>query len=436
MAEPGEIADQEPASPTRSGAAGSGATVTQGLVWLMAVATGLVIADMYYAQPLLPFIAPDLHLSAAGASLIVTLSQAGFAVGLVLVVPLGDLLERRRLVAGLTLAAAAGMAWLGSATSTGWLLPAAFAVGLASVTVQILVPFAASLASDDRRGRVLGVVMSGLLVGIVLARTVSGLLAELGTWRLVYFIAAGALAVLAAVLAWRLPRSRGESALRYPGLVRSVWSLVHREPLLRLRALYGLLAAATFNTLWTAVAFLLRHQYHFSIAVIGLFGLAGAGGAVAASLTGRLADRGGANATTGVAGTLLLASWAALWAGSSMLALLVVGIVVLDIGVQSLHITNQSEIYSRLDPTARSRVTSAYMVGFFVGAAAGSQLTATAYTALGWDGTCLVGAGFSAMSLVAWVATQATPRLRLLGRPPGHPGPPGDLLRSRQSARR
>lgn len=421
MAEPGQLANHGPAARTRSGSPTSATAITQGLVWLMAVATGLVIADIYYAQPLLPFIAPDLHLSAAVAGLVVTLSQAGFAVGLVLVVPLGDLMERRWLVTGLTLAAAVAMAWLGSATNATWLLLAAFSVGLASVAVQVLVPFAASLASDDRRGRVIGVVMSGLLVGIVLARTVSGLLGELGTWRLVYFIAAGALAVLSGVLAWRLPRSRGQSALPYPRLVGSVGSLVRREPLLRLRALYGLLAAATFNTLWTAVAFLLHHQYHFSLAVIGLFGLAGAGGAVAASLAGRVADRGWANATTGIACVVLLVSWVALWAGSSILALLVVGIVVLDVGAQSLHITNQSEIYGRLDPAARSRVTSAYMVGFFVGAAAGSQLSVTAYTALGWDGTCLVGAGFSAVALVVWVATQATPALRPVGHPPGPP---------------
>ncbi|MGH9088216.1 MAG: MFS transporter [Acidimicrobiales bacterium] len=393
------------------------------LVPLLAVSTGLAVASVYYAQPLLPFIGRDLHLSAVTASLVVTLSQAGFALGLLCIVPLGDLVERRGLVTGLVTAAAVALAWLGASTSAASLLPAAVAVGITSVTAQVLVPFAASLAGDEDRGRVLGRVMSGLLLGILLARTVAALLAEAGTWRLVYFVAAGALLVQAAVLRWRLPAWREQPGLSYPKLVRSVGTLVRREPLLRLRALYGLLLSAAFNALWTSVAFLLDHHYHFSLVVIGLFGLAGAGGVLAASLAGRLSDRGRAAATTGVAAALLVVSWAALWAGSSFLGLLVAGIVVLDVGAQGLHITNQGEIYGRLDPRARSRVTSAYMIAYFVGAAAGSQLSATAYGALGWDGVCLVGGAFSVAALLVW-ATMTAARWRGAGRPllPTGPG--------------
>lgn len=386
-----------------------------GLVATLAVASGLAVASVYYAQPLLPFIGRDLHLRPVTASLIVTLSQAGFAVGLLVIVPLGDLVERRRLVTGLAVVAAAALAWLGASPSAASLLPAALVVGVASVAAQVLVPFAASLATDEQRGRVVGTVMGGLLVGILLARTVSALLAEVGTWRLVYFVAAGALLVQAAVLRWRLPAWRQDPGLRYPALVRSVGSLVRREPLLRLRALYGLLLSATFNALWTSLAFLLDYRYHYSLAVIGLFGLAGAGGALAAPLAGRLSDRGRAPTTTGAAAVLLVLSWAALWGGSSSLELLVTGIVLLDVAAQSLHVTNQGQIYGRLDPAARSRVTAAYMIAFFVGAAVGSQLSATAYGALGWDGVCLVGGAFATAALATWGATRAAARWRAAG---------------------
>ncbi len=379
---------------------------------MLAVATGLAIASVYYAQPLVPFIGHDLHLRPAVASLVVTLSQVGFAVGLLLVVPLGDLVERRRLVTGLAVAAAGALVWVGASPSAAFLLPGALAVGATAVTAQVLVPFSASHAGDDERGRVVGLVMSGLLLGILLARTVAAFLAQVGSWRLVYFVAAGGLLVQAAVLRWRLPAWRERSGLSYGALVRSIGSLVRREPLLRRRAAYGLLLSAAFNALWTSLAFLLDHRYHFSLVVIGLFGLAGAGGAAAATAAGRLSDRGRARATTGAAAAILVVSWAALWAGSSILALLVVGIFVLDVGAQALHITNQGEIYGRLDPAARSRVTSAYMFAYFAGAAAGSQLAASAYGALGWDGVCLVGGAASVGALALWAVTDLAELLR------------------------
>lgn len=308
--------------------------------------------------------------------------------------------------------ASGALLWLGSSPSAAWLLAAAPVVGATSMAAQVMVPFAASVASDEERGRIVGMVMSGLLVGILLARTVSALLAVAGTWRVVYFVAAGALLVDAAILRWRLPAWREDSGHSYLGLVRSVGSLLRREPLLRLRALYGFLLAAAFNALWTSVAFLLQRNYHFSLVVIGLFGLAGAGGALAASFAGRLSDSGWARTTSGGAVALLSFSWVALWMGSSVLGLLVAGIVVLDIGAQGLHITNQGEIYGRLDPGARSRLTSAYMVSYFIGAAAGSQLAAVAYAGLGWDGVCLVGGAFSSAALAVWAATEITRKRR------------------------
>ena len=250
-----------------------------------------------------------------------------------------------------------------------------------------------------------GMVMSGLLMGVLLARTVSGFLAEAGTWRVVYWVAGAAMLLQAGVLRWRLPAWRETNRLGYPQLVASVLSLLREEPVLRRRALYGTMSFGTFSVLWTSMAFLLAGRYHYSSGVIGLFGLAGAAGVATATVAGRLSDRGLANRSTGVSAVLLLASWAALWAGGSHLIFLVIGIVALDIGANGLHITNQGEIY-RLRPEARSRLTSAYMFLYFTGGATGSVLSATLYGSAGWDGVCVVGAAFAAGAFVLWVVTR------------------------------
>ena len=369
------------------------------MVLLMAVATGLTVASNYYAQPLLPAIGRTLHLRPGTAGLVVTVAQVGYALGLAFLTPLGDVVERRRLVTVLCLGAAGGLCWMGASPTWWSLLPAALVVGALSVLAQVLVPFAASLATDARRGQVVGTVMSGLLVGILLARTAAGLVAGAAGWRTVYFASAGAMVVLAAVLHRYLPTWQERTGLGYRRSVASVLTLLREEPVLRLRSLYGMFSFGTFSVLWTAMAFLLAHRYHYSTTVIGLFGLAGAAGALTASVAGRLSDRGLATRSTVVSGVLLVASWAALWKGSSAIGWFVVGVVVLDVGAQGLHITNQGEIY-RLRPEARSRLTAAYMVIYFCGGAAGSVLSATLYESLGWDGVCLVGGALAAGTLV------------------------------------
>jgi predicted MFS family arabinose efflux permease len=370
----------------------------------MAVATGLTVANNYYAQPLLPAIAKSLGTSSGTAGLIVTFAQAGYALGLLLLLPLGDLMERRRLVVILSVATSAGLLWLGSAPSALWLLPAAFAVGAVSVLAQVLVPFAASLAPAEERGRVVGLVMSGLLIGILLARTVSGWLAETGSWRIVYYVAAAAMLGQAALLAWRLPIWRGHTGLPYHRLVASVATLLGQEPVLRLRAAFGFMSFGAFSVLWTSLAFLLSRNYHYSPGVIGMFGLVGAAGAGAASLAGRLADRGWQWRNTGICAALLVVSWAALWGGAHSLVLLVIGLLVFDFAAQGIHVSNQSEIY-RLRPEARSRLNAAYMFLYFVGGAIGSVLSATLYSAMGWTGPCLVGAGFAVSAFSLWAGT-------------------------------
>ena len=377
--------------------------ISGGLVLVMAVATGLAVANNYYAQPLLPVIGHSLRLNPGITGLIVTVAQIGYALGLVLLLPLGDLVERRRLVVVLSVASGVALIGMGLSPSGAVLLPAALLVGGVTVLAQVLVPFAASLASEEERGRVVGLVMSGLLIGILLARTVAGFLAETGSWRIVYYVAGVAMVVQAGVLRWRLPTWKEDSRLGYAALLASVLGLLRDEPVLRLRALYGMFSFGTFSVLWTSLAFLLSRDYHYSSGVIGLFGLAGAAGAGAATLAGRFSDRGMARVTSGAASALMVLSWLALWAGHRSVWLLILGVVVLDVGAQGLHITNQGEIY-KLRPEARSRLTAAYMVVYFIGGAAGSALSAFAYDSAGWAGVSVVGIAFAAGDGLLWLA--------------------------------
>lgn len=374
----------------------------------MAICTGLAVANNYYAQPLLPAIAASMGTSSRVAGLVVTTSQVGYAIGLVTLLPLGDLVERRRLVSVLSAVTGVVLLGMGTATNVAWLLAAALLVGTASVVAQALVPYAASLAPGHERGRVLGMVMSGLLIGILLARTVSGWLAETGTWRAVYFVAGAAMLGEAALLRWRLPCYREQTELGYSRLLASVAALVRDEPVLRLRSTFGFFSFGCFSVVWTSIAFLLSRNYHYSSGVIGMFGLVGAVGATAATLAGRLSDRGWVWRNTGFCCLLMWVSWAALWAGSRSIGWLVTGLVLFDFAAQGLQVTNQSEVY-RLRPEARSRLTSAYMLFYFLGGAAGSVLSATLYASLGWDGACLAGGCFATADLALWVLSSLLP---------------------------
>jgi predicted MFS family arabinose efflux permease len=370
------------------------------LVALIAVATGAIVANLYYAQPLLHRIATDFHSGPGPTSWVITATQVGYAAGLLLVVPLGDLQPRRSLVVKLFCVASAALVASALAPSLWFFALASIAVGAASVAGQVMIPFAADLAPEERRGRVVARIMTGLLLGILLARTVSGFVAQAtGGWRGIYWLSAGLMLCFAAIL-WRaLPREGERPHVAYGALVRTSLRLLVTEPVLRRRAWHGAVAFGAFSVLWTTIAFLLSGQpYHYSSAVIGVFGLVGAGGIVAANVAGKLADSARSRLTTVVAGVLLTASFALLWAGRTSLAALIIGIVVLDIGTQGMQITNQAIIYA-LRPDARSRITSAYMVCYFVGGAVGSVSAGTLYASHGWAGVCLLGTGFGVATL-------------------------------------
>ena len=370
------------------------------LVVLLAVACGATVANLYYAQPLLDTIAHALNVSSGAAGLLVTATQAGYVAGLILIVPLGDRLQRRRLVSRLLVIDAAALAGATAAPSLGMLAAALAVVGVSSVAAQILVPFASSLAAEEERGRVVGRVMSGLLLGILLARTVAGVVAQLGGWRLIYGLAAGAMLILAFVLRRTLPDAEPpEGGLSYGDLLRSVGALIGDEPTLRLRMAFGFLSMASFSGLWTSIAFLLSGpEYGYSEAVIGVFSLAGLAGAAMASFAGRVADAGHQLAGTRLAAAGVLAGWGLLALGAQSLAALVAGIVILDLGVQATQILNQSVIF-RLRPEARSRLNTAYMTCYFAGAVSGSAGGSFAWEQGGWGAVSAAGAVAAALGL-------------------------------------
>lgn len=380
---------------------------TRGLVLLLAVACGTAVANLYYAQPLLNAIGRDLGVSDGAAGLLVTAAQAGYVCGLAFVVPLGDLLPRRRLVGVLAALTIVGLGAAAAAPGLGVLAAATVLIGVTSVLAQVLVPFAADVAADEERGRVVGTVMSGLLVGILLARTVAGVVGGVASWRAMYALAAGAMAALGAVLWRRLPSVAPRAELGYGALLRSIWALAREEPVLRRRCLYGAAGFATFSALWTNLAFLLaRPPFSYGTVAIGLFGIAGLVGALAASFAGRLHDAGWSHRATGAFAACSLAAWGPLAAGRRSAALIAAGAIVLDLGVQGVHILNQSRIYA-LRPDARSRLTTAYMTTYFTGGVVGSAVSAACWSAGGWLGVCAAGAGFALLALLVWVAEAA-----------------------------
>jgi len=394
-------------------------------VALIAVATGAVVANLYYAQPLLHDVAHTFGVGSAGAASVVTVTQVGYATGLLLVVPLGDLHPRRYLAVTLFLAAAASLVLCATAPSL-WLFElGAAAAGCTSVAGQVMIPFAADLAPEARRGRVVARIMTGLLMGILLARTASGLVAQAAGWRAIYWASAALMLVFAAVMHRSLPGEPNRPHVPYGRLVGSTLRLLVDEPVVRRRAVLGGCTFAAFSVLWTALAFLLSAPpYGYGTPVIGLFGLAGVAGVAAANLAGRMADAQRATVVTTTAAVALVAAYGLLALGRSSLLALLAGIVVLDLGTQGMQITNQAVIYA-VRPDARSRVNSAYMVCYFVGGAAGSVTAGAVFDAARWDGVCVLGAGFGVLTLLAAVWDAGRGRAtRWRWRPGGRAVPP------------
>jgi predicted MFS family arabinose efflux permease len=373
---------------------------------LFSATCGLAVANVYLAQPLLDAMAHSLDVAPATTGLVVTATQAGYALGLLLLVPLGDLINRRRLILAQIILSAAALAAAGASQWWAGLLGAMVAVGLLAVVVQVLVAYTAVLAAPAQRGHAVGTVTSGIVLGILLARFASGLIADIAGWRAVYFASSGLMLVIAAVLWRKLPvTSAPPHAQSYGALLQSLFRLFLTERVLRVRGLLALFIFAAFSMLWTAMVLPLSSPpLSLSHSAIGLFGLAGVAGALAATRAGRWADHGWGQRVTGVSLALLTLSWLPIAFAETSLVALVAGIILLDFAVQAVHVTNQSYLFAAR-PDAQSRMVGAYMCFYSAGSAVGAAAATHIYARWGWTAVSLSGALISATALALWFFT-------------------------------
>lgn len=371
-------------------------------VYLLAFSVGVIVANIYYVQPLLATMAQTFSVSAGMIGLVAMLTQVGTALGMLVFVPLGDSRDRRALLTALLVGAAVALCGVATARNLIWVSIASFAVGLCGAAVHIIVPFAAQLAPEESRGQVLGTVFSGLLIGILLARTFSGVVASFFGWRTVYGIAAFAMLGLLLLLRAQLPRLAPQNSLSWPVLMRSLLNLVRDHPALRESAFLGAALLCVFSAFWTTLVFLLQTPpYHYGSSVAGLFGLVGAAGALCAPLVGRFADRRGPRFTILLALLTTLASFLLLGAFGKIMAGLIAGVILLDVGVQSGHVANQTRIYA-LDPAARSRLNTVYMFCYFTGGSIGAWLGAICWAYKGWPAVCAFGVAVLAIAVLVF----------------------------------
>lgn len=383
-----------------------GAPLSRALALLFAAASGLAVANAYFAHPLLDVMADDLDLPRATIGLVVGATQVGYGLGLILLVPVGDLVDRRKLVITQSLLMVLALLSVGFAPTGAALLAAMAAMGFFAVITQAFVAYAASLARPDERGAVVGTVTSGIVIGILLARTVAGALADVSGWRTVYLLSAALTLVITAILVRVLPAQPKQGAhVSYPRLIASLATIFREEPVLRVRAILAMLIFADITTLLTPLVLpLSAPPYSLSHTMIGLFGLAGVAGALGAARAGRWTDRGLGQRVTGIALALMLVSWLPIALLPYSILWLVLGVIVLDFGLQAVHVTNQGLIY-RVRPEAQSRLTAAYMVFYSIGSALGSSSSTAIYAYAGWTGVCLLGAGIAAVALLFWALT-------------------------------
>ncbi len=397
-------------STATTSASPSSSSISRWMTVQLAFACGLIVANLYYAQPLAGPIALDLGLSPGATGLIVTLTQIGYGLGLILLVPLGDLLETRRLVC--TLLALAALASLGLALSSHPLpyFIGTLSLGLVSVAAQVLVPFAAHLAPPEQRGEVVGNVMSGLMLGIMLARPVASFVAQFSSWHVMFFASAVAMAALALMLRINLPQRRPEAVIGYGALIASLAGLMRNTPVLQRRALYHAAMFGAFSLFWTTTPLLLARVYGLSQGGIALFALAGVAGAIASPIAGRLADRGHSRGATAFAMLLAAASFLithiAAPGSTTGLGLLVFAGIALDFGVTTNLVVGQRAIFA-LGPEVRSRLNGLYMATFFAGGAMGSAAGAWAYAQGGWAWTSMLGVALP-LAAFAYFMTEPT----------------------------
>ncbi|MGM1047562.1 MAG: MFS transporter [Bacillota bacterium] len=382
------------------------ASMSRYVTLLFAAACGMSVANIYFAQPLLDQLSSEFGIDHSIIGIVITITQIFYGLGLLLLVPLGDLLNQRRLIIGQMLLSIIALVIVGTASTSTILFAGMALVGLLAVVTQTLVAFAATMAAPAERGRVVGIVTSGIVIGILLARSIAGILTDLAGWRSVYLVSATLMLFMVWMFIRVLPNAQREAkSLSYPQLLGSVLMLFNQERILRIRSVLALLIFADFSILWTSLVLpLSAPPSSLSHSAIGAFGLVGVAGALAAARAGKLADRGYGQRTTGIALILLLISWLFISYTEQSLFALVIGIVLLDLAVQAVHVTNQTMILP-LRTEARSRLTAGYMIFYSIGSASGSIASTHIYAHYGWDGVSLLGASVSALALLFWAMT-------------------------------
>jgi predicted MFS family arabinose efflux permease len=375
----------------------------------MFAASAVCVANIYYCQPLLSEIGRSLNVSEHAIGYLPMWTQAGTALGMFAFVPLGDMFPRRKLIVLMSLLSALTVAMMAIAPNLALVNAAGFATGLTGIVAHLILPFAAKLAPAERRGHIVGIVLSGLLLGILLARVVSGFVGDIFGWRAMYWIAAMAMILLSVALRYALPYDHPEPGLKYSALARSIVELATTQPVLREAAIIGGMLFGAFSSFWaTLVFFVATPPYHYGPRVAGIFGLVGAIGVLFAPWAGKLSDRKGPAFTVTLAILTSIGSYVVFDAVGQRLWGLVAGVILLDLGVQAGHVANQTRIYA-LVPEARSRLNTVYMVTYFLGGALGSALGAWGWSHYGWNGVCAAGAVQLLVALgVRWLAHSNT----------------------------
>ncbi|WPU93736.1 MFS transporter [Mucilaginibacter sabulilitoris] len=370
-------------------------------LWVMTIATGLVVANIYYNQPLLADIAHTFNISDRKAQQLSLFTQIGYACGLLFIVPLADMVKRKRLILIDFVLMIFALLISAIAPSILVLTIAGFLLGLSSIVPQLLIPMAAHLASPHERGKKLGFIMSGLLIGILLSRTLSGFIGEHFGWRSMYYIATGLMLAMWIMIFFFLPEVEPDYKGNYKKLMTSLIHLIKTQPKLRMASFRGALCFAGFSAFWTTLVFLLKQpQFNEGSAAAGAFGLVGAFGALAAGLMGRLSDKMDSYKLSGYTLLLVFISYIVFYFSTSSIAGLIIGVIILDMGVQATHISNQSIIFA-LIPEARNRLNTVYMVSYFIGGASGTFLASLLWKNYGWSGVCVIGGGLALIALAA-----------------------------------
>jgi predicted MFS family arabinose efflux permease len=374
-------------------------------IMIMAICTGLIVANIYYCQPLLVLISQTFHIPESEGGLIAFFTQVGYAVGLLFFVPLGDKVERRSQIVWMAGFAVASLLFAALSPNLLCLEIASIFIGASSVIPQLILPMAAHLAAPSRTGKVIGAIMSGLLIGILLSRTLSGFIGDWLGWRGMFGVAAGISSLLLLVMQYSFPVSRPGFSGSYGSLMRSLLKLAKEQPILREAAAINALAFATFGMFWTTMVLHLHAApFNFSSHVIGLFGLAAAAGALAAPLVGGSADKRNPRIPIGYGLVLLLLSFVMLYVWADSVTGMIAGIVLLDLAMQCIHVSNQSRVYALL-PAARNRLNTVYMTVSFIGTSFGSAIGLYAWKLATWTGVCVTGALLTATAMVIYGLT-------------------------------